>query len=351
MLGWSISAGLTACHAPQAVKYDGFIACSESDAPWAERLSQRLERYYAVRPLMPRQHFFRAPRKESSDYALTETTINALDASRSLIVICSPKAAQCHHVNEEIRLFKSHHPNRPVIPLIIDGKPGDEDGECFPPLLKFELDADGCITKGPLNVKATDAREWAGGHARAASRIASDLLGLSSHERTEQAPRRSLPIFNGRLGTLMNLCIVAGFAAIVVWNGLTTNQAFIERTLPLVSSGLSKAAQEAIDYGTPQSIVVGLLEHGEKLLFDVIERGPLSPEAEYRRATVLLGFARTYKELGEAKRALTRANDASDLLRMLRREVPKDADFQHRLGVAEEDLGKIRAGARSFSLH
>ncbi len=212
-------------------------------------------------------------------------------------------------------------------------------------MLKFELDADGCITKGPLNVKATDAREWAGGHARAASRIASDLLGLSSDERTEQSPRRSLPIFNGRLGTLMNLCIVAGFAAIVVWNGLTTNQAFIERTLPLVSSGLSKAAQEAIDYGTPQSIVVGLLEHGETLLFDVIERGPLSPEAEYQRATVLLGFARTYKELGEAKRALTRADAASDLLRILRREAPENADFQHRLGVAEEDLSKIRARA------
>ena len=342
MLGWSISAGLTASHEPQAARYDGFIACSESDAPWAERLSQRLERYYAVRPLMLKQHFFRTL-DENKDYALSQTTTSALEASRSLIVICSPAAAKSHRVNEEIRAFKSRHPNRPVFPLIIDGKPGDEDGECFPPLLRFELDADGCITKGPNDVEASDARQWAGDPERAAERIAFDLLGLSSGKRAEGPRRRTTPVLNHRLGAVMNLCIVAGFATIVVWNGLTTNEAFIDRTLHLVNSSLSGTARKAIAYGTPQSAVVRLLEHGESLLSDVMKRGPLTPEAEYRRATVLLEFARTYKALGDTEKALARADAASHLLLMLRNEEPNDADFHRRLGVVEEDLGKIRA--------
>ncbi len=342
MLGWSISAGLTACHEPRGMRYDGFIACSESDGPWAERLTQRLERYYGLRPLMQRQHFVRTL-DETRDFALSEATTSALEASRSLIVICSPAAAKSHRVNEEIRAFKSRHPNRPVFPLIIDGKPGDEDGECFPPLLRFELDADGRITKGPNDVESTDARQGAYDHDRAAARIASDLLGLSSDQRTERLPRRTMPILNRRLGPLMNLCIVFGLATIVIWNGLTTNEAFLDRTLHLVNSSLSETARKAIAYGTPQSTVVRVLEHGESLLSDVMKRGPLTAEAEYRRATVLLQFARAYMELGDTERALARADDARHLLLMLRSKEPNDADFKRRLGVAEEDLGKIRA--------
>lgn len=342
MLGWSISAGLTACHQPRAMRYDGFIACSESDARWAERLTQRLERYYALRPLMQKQHFVRTL-DENRNYALSQTTTSALEASRSLIVICSPAAARSHRVNEEIRAFKSRHPDRPVFPLIIDGKPGDEDGECFPPLLRFELDADGLITKGPIDVEATDARQGACDHERVAARIASDLLGLSSSQRAERLPRRTMPVLNRRLGPLMNLCIAVGFAAIVVWNGLTTNEAFLDRTLHFVNSGLSGTARKAIAYGTPQSTVVRVLEHSETLLSDVMKRGPLTPEAEYRRATVLLQFARAYKELGDTERALARADDARHLLLTLRNEEPNDADFKRRLGVAEEDLGKIQA--------
>jgi hypothetical protein len=34
-----------------------------------------------------------------------------------------------------------------VIPLIVVGKPGDVKSECFPPALKFKLDAAGQITQ------------------------------------------------------------------------------------------------------------------------------------------------------------------------------------------------------------
>jgi hypothetical protein len=34
-------------------------------------------------------------------------------------------SAKSHYVNEEIRLFKQRQPKRPVVPLVIDGKPDD----------------------------------------------------------------------------------------------------------------------------------------------------------------------------------------------------------------------------------
>lgn len=37
-----------------------------------------------------------------------------------------------------------------MIPLIVDGKPGDLELECFPPSLKFKLDTDGKISKTEL---------------------------------------------------------------------------------------------------------------------------------------------------------------------------------------------------------
>ena len=52
---------------------------------------------------------------------LTEATVAALDASAALIVLCSPVAASRPAVNEEVRLFRSRHPDRPVIPVIADG--------------------------------------------------------------------------------------------------------------------------------------------------------------------------------------------------------------------------------------
>ena len=83
---------------------------------------------------------------------------------------------------EQIRLFKSRHPERPVIPLIVDGKPDDLELECFPPTLKFKLDADGKITDEPSEVQAADAREEGDGESLALAKIVAGILGVSADE-------------------------------------------------------------------------------------------------------------------------------------------------------------------------
>ena len=89
---------------------------------------------------------------------------------------------QSGYVSEDIRLFKSRHPERPVIPLIVDGKPGDPELECFPPALKFKLDADGKITDEPSEVLAADAREEGDGETLALAKIVGGVLGVSADE-------------------------------------------------------------------------------------------------------------------------------------------------------------------------
>ena len=54
-------------------------------------------------------------------------TLAALEASHSLIVLCSPDAARSKYVNEEIRHFKAIGRSDRVIPVIVGGVPGDPD--------------------------------------------------------------------------------------------------------------------------------------------------------------------------------------------------------------------------------
>ncbi|MFX8327796.1 toll/interleukin-1 receptor domain-containing protein, partial [Acinetobacter baumannii] len=57
-----------------------------------------------------------------------------LDASQSMILICSPKAAASDPVEKEIIHFKSTRPGARILPIIVDGEPGAkfQAQDCFP---------------------------------------------------------------------------------------------------------------------------------------------------------------------------------------------------------------------------
>ena len=186
-----------------APKYRAFISYSHNDTNSAKWLQHGLEGFRIAKDRVGRKTstgtipttlrpIFRDRDEFTAGHTLTEQTLAALDASAALIVICSPSSAESHYVNEEIRLFESRHPDRPVIPLIVAGKPGDAELECFPPALKFKLDAEGRISKKRSEVLAADAREEGDGKDLALAKIIAGLLGLSSDEvfhRAEREPR------------------------------------------------------------------------------------------------------------------------------------------------------------------
>jgi len=211
---------------PALFRYRAFISYAHRDASAAKWLHRGIERFRIDKDLIGRESplgpipetlapVFRDRDEFTAGHSLTQQTLEALNASAALIVICSPAAAASRYVNEEIRLFRHHHPERPVIPLIVDGKPGDPDAECFPPALRFQLDADGAITDQPNEVLAADWREAADGRELARAKIIARLLGLGTddvYRRAERARRRANRIRAGVAASLLLLASGGGIA-------------------------------------------------------------------------------------------------------------------------------------------
>ena len=221
-----------------AYKYRAFISYSHSDTSWARWLHRGLERFSIDRDLVGRETatgtipkslrpIFRDRDGFTAGHALTDQTLAALDASHTLIVICSPAAAKSRYVGEEIRLFKSRHAERPVIPLIVDGKPGNAERECFPPALKFKLDFSGRVTDEPVELLAADIREEGDGKNLALAKVVAGLLGVSSDDifrRAERERRKRQRSWIAGLSTAATL-----LAGLAVWAEINRREAVAQR--------------------------------------------------------------------------------------------------------------------------
>jgi formylglycine-generating enzyme required for sulfatase activity len=183
-----------------AFKYRAFISYSHADSDWAKWLHRAIESYPIGKDLAGRftergeipsalRPVFRERRVHGGRWLKRADAGSArrlAGAGRDLLA----NAAKSRYVNEEVRLFKSGHPDRLVIPLIVDGRPGDPERECFPPALRFRVGADGGVTDTPVELLAADAREEADGKDLALAKIVvAGLLGLPSDEVFRRAER------------------------------------------------------------------------------------------------------------------------------------------------------------------
>lgn len=127
--------------------YYAFISYNHRDEKIAKRLQYRLEHYKL--PAVARQEIgedisLRPVFRYVSDLGvgiLREKLKAELEASKYLIVICSPHSAKPnikgeHWVNDEINHFISLGRKDRIIPIIVDGVVDGGDRECFPPALK-----------------------------------------------------------------------------------------------------------------------------------------------------------------------------------------------------------------------
>jgi hypothetical protein len=212
-------------------KYRAFLSYSHRDAAWAKWLHKALEAYRIDKDLVGRQTahgpvpktlrpIFRDREDFAAGHSLTEQTIAALEASEFLVVICSPNAARSEYVSDEIRRFKALGRSAQVIPLIIDGEPGDPRRECFPPALRFKVGTDGGLTREREEPIAADATQQGDGKEVAKLKVVAGLLGLPLDEvrrRAERARKRGNRIRTGIVGsvTLVLLGAALGWTAAV----------------------------------------------------------------------------------------------------------------------------------------
>ena len=121
-----------------------------------------------------------------------------------------------------------------MIPVIVGGKPGDPELECFPPRAEVQARRRGQITNEPVELLAADVREEGDGKNLALAKVVAGLLGVSSDDvfrRAERERRRKGRVRNGIVAVLAILVVAATGSAVYAWQQLKTNEAFLTATL------------------------------------------------------------------------------------------------------------------------
>ncbi len=131
---------------------------------WATWLHQTIETYQVPEDLagqknsrgdvIPERIFpvFRDEESLAADSDLSTRIYEALDHSKIMVILCSPKTLKSPHVRSEIAHFKKIGKADKIIAAILYGEPyasrneDVSDGlECFPEELRYEVDGDGNI--------------------------------------------------------------------------------------------------------------------------------------------------------------------------------------------------------------
>lgn len=179
--------------ASPGARYRAFISYSHVDEAVARRLHRWLETYRLPARLVgsitpqgtvPRRlsPIFRDRNEFPASSSLDEAVKAALAESASLIVLCSPDAAESRWVGEEIAYFRALYPDRPVLAALLRGTPET----AFPAAL-VETD-DGERQREPL---AADFRR--GGDGKLARlKLIAGLSGVALDELVQRDAQRQL---------------------------------------------------------------------------------------------------------------------------------------------------------------
>lgn len=207
--------------------YKAFISYSHKDEAFAKWLHKQIENWKVPTDISTRDGLwgtvpnnlrpvFRDRDDFSGGHSLKQATLDALQASDFLVVVCSPNSANSIYVSEEIRLFKTMGKADKVIPVIYSGEPGDPQNECFPDTVKFIVDKEGQLTDEEAEPIAPDARDQGDGKNRAVAKVVAGLLGVTFDEiirREEKAKKNRIALLSGvGAGSVIFATIFASFA-------------------------------------------------------------------------------------------------------------------------------------------
>jgi len=220
---------------PANFKYRAFLSYSHANTAIVRKVHERLENFRIdgeivgrPTPLGPVPPTLRPIFRDRDDFeagsSLKDATLVALDEAAAFILLASPQAATSRNVNEEVRLFKSRHPDRPLIPLMADGTPGDPQNECFPPALRFVVSPDGTITGRPADVLAADLREQGDGFDLAIAKVVARLIGLAPDEVYRRAERER------RRQNRVRSAVAAAFVLVAIAGGAFFVQSHRQKT-------------------------------------------------------------------------------------------------------------------------
>ncbi|MFN5997824.1 MAG: toll/interleukin-1 receptor domain-containing protein [Paracoccaceae bacterium] len=244
-------------------RFRAFISYSHADKRWGIWLHGALEGYRIPRALGTGDRSLRPVFRDDAELAasadLGAAITDALSRSDAMIVICSPRSAQSHWVDKEIRQFQALGRGERIFGLIVDGIPHDTWANCFPPA--FDLPGEGEANSAePL---AIDLR--AHGRHDSLLKILAGLLKVDYDRLKRRDRQRSI-----RRIVATTVAVVAVFAIYSL--SLFFQARSVNLQASSVLAALARGASEAGDPG--RALRFGVLSASQTMI------SPIAPEAE-----------------------------------------------------------------------
>jgi tetratricopeptide (TPR) repeat protein len=329
------------------MRYRAFLSYSHADAYWARWLLRRLENYRVPArlvgtpgidgPIPARLGTMFRDRDELPSAGDLSTTIrDALDQSATLVVVCSPAAAQSQWVNAEVEAFRSSGRGARVLCFIVDGDPGSRDPalDCFPPVL-LQPDASG-VQREPL---AADARAAGDGRERAFLKLVAGVLGVGYDtlaQREAQRRNRKLAIIAAASLAGMAIALALAATAWVARNDAQRRQAQAEDILGFM---LGDLRQKLTTVGRLD--LMRAVDSKATHYFAALDPRDLSDRALEEQARSLTGIGQVRLEEANHTEAMTAFREAHARSTALRARQPDNGQRLFDLAQAEYWIGYV----------
>ena len=332
-------------------RYKVFLSYSHLDRRWARWLHRALETYrppVALAGQVPTTNgrpdrvapVFRDREELPSAASLTETVNQALERSESLVVICSPNAAQSRWVNEEILYFKRLGRADRIFCLIVDGEPNSGDtSECFPDGVRFEwTEADGLSGK-PVEPLAADARKTGDGKTLAKLKLVAGILGVEFDAlRQRDLQRRYHRLLAITAGALL-MAVLTISLAVKAYLSSAEAERRREQAEDLIGFMLGDLQDGLYEIGRLDIFIrVGnkALDYFSSMADEDVDNRTLD-----QRATALLQIGNTMTGQGEMQAALESFTEANAIARKLVENEPDNPEWQLTLANSHYYIGYV----------
>lgn len=308
-------------------RYKAFISYSHHDRKAAEWLHRSLETYRAPRKLSKGAEdavsrdlrpIFRDKAELAASSDLNEVIRGALDRSDTLILLCSPTAAESRWVNEEAAYFLKEHGHGQVICVITPATPKRAPlTDVLPPALLAAL---------PEGVEplAVDLREEADGKRLAKLKIAARLLNVSLDQLVQRDARRRLRVMTAVTAGAALVTLGMGAMTVVTLKSRQIAREQRDETEALVAYMLGDLRQQLEPVGrldVLDGVSAKVLAYYAKPRSDRLEDSALAQRA---KAQTLLGTIR--EQRGDLKGAEDAFGQAAATTHALVERDPKNGD-------------------------
>jgi tetratricopeptide (TPR) repeat protein len=392
--------------------YFAFLSYSHRDEHVAEWLHDALEDFRVPGHLVGRitEHgcvprrltpIFRDVRELPASSDLGQEIKAALKASRFLIVLCSPAAAQSKWVNAEIEAFKRVHPKACILAAILAGEPfasemrGREPEECLPQALRFKYDRHGKPTAKRAEPLAADLRGNAQGRRTGFLKLVAGMLdvGLDDLVRRDEI-RRHRHLAMVAAGSIAGMVVASGLAlaAIQARDAARDQRREVEGLVAYMlgdlkdklepigkldaldgvgsrvlayyekqdASELSDAAllqrSQALGLTAQVAFSRGNLQSAQRLYrqalagtVETIRRSPDDPQALFDHAQNVFWIGELAREQGQARQAETAYREYKRLADRMVAIEPDNLKWRMELAYANENLGIVLYNQRRFA--